>query len=397
MIQRDYLIVGGGVGAASACDALRQYDLKGSVTLVSNEANVPYQRPPLSKSFLREPNTSFDKLAERAEDWYRKKGVELRLGTLVRELNIERRLAVLENGQTIEFRKACIATGSRARRPQVAGASLGNVVYLRGYRDALAIREILLSEKHVVVVGSGFLGAEITSSLLRSGAKLSLLSRDRVIWQELLDPATAQWLTDQYQASEIQLLLNENLNGFEGKTVIKNIQTKSGLRFPAGLAIVAVGTEPNLQLVMNTPLSSPNGCPVNEYLETDEKGIYAVGDIALYPDRVYGGARRVTNIEMARVQGLTAGANMTGRKRQKFEVLPTCSSSVLGMHFDFVGDFNTPHLVADIEGSREKRNFIVRYRRGETLVAAVLCNRKAEEVGQIQEEVKTSVLSRAKK
>jgi len=397
MIQRDYLIVGGGVGGACACDALRQYDPKGSLTLVSNEAYIPYQRPPLSKSFLRDSNTSIEKLVEKTEDWYRKKGVELRLGTLVRELNIERRLAVLENGQTIEFRKACIATGSRARRPQVAGANLGNVVYLRGYRDALAVREILLAEKHVVIVGSGFLGAEITSSLLHSGAKLSLLSRDRVIWQDLLDPTTAQWLTDQYQESEIQLLLNENLNGFEGKTVIKNIQTKSGLRFPAGLAVVAIGTEPNLQLVANTPLSSPNGCPVNEYLETDEKGIYAVGDIALYPDRVYGGARRVTNVEMARLQGLTAGANMTGRKRQKFEVLPTCSSSVLGMHFDFVGDFSTPHLLADVEGSREKRNFIARYRRGDTLVAAVLCNRKPEEVGQIQEKVKTSVLSRARR
>jgi 3-phenylpropionate/trans-cinnamate dioxygenase ferredoxin reductase component len=397
MIQRDYLIVGGGVGGACACDALRQYDPKGSLTLVSNEAYIPYQRPPLSKSFLRDSNTSIEKLVEKTEDWYRKKGVELRLGTLVRELNIERRLAVLENGQTIEFRKACIATGSRARRPQVAGANLGNVVYLRGYRDALAVREILLAEKHVVIVGSGFLGAEITSSLLHSGAKLSLLSRDRVIWQDLLDPKTAQWLTDQYQESQIQLLLNENLNGFEGKTVIKNIQTKSGLRFPAGLAVVAIGTEPNLQLVANTPLSSPNGCPVNEYLETDEKGIYAVGDIALYPDRVYGGARRVTNVEMARLQGLTAGANMTGRKRQKFEVLPTCSSRVLGMHFDFVGDFSTPHLLADVEGSREKRNFIARYRRGDTLVAAVLCNRKPEEVGQIQEEVKTSVLSRVKR
>ena len=397
MIQRDYLIVGGGVGGACACDALRQYDPKGSLTLVSNEAYIPYQRPPLSKSFLRDSNTSIEKLVEKTEDWYRKKGVELRLGTLVRELNIERRLAVLENGQTIEFRKACIATGSRARRPQVAGANLGNVVYLRGYRDALAVREILLAEKHVVIVGSGFLGAEITSSLLHSGAKLSLLSRDRVIWQDLLDPTTAQWLTDQYQESEIQLLLNENLNGFEGKTVIKYIQTKSGLRFPAGLAVVAIGTEPNLQLVANTPLSSPNGCPVNEYLETDEKGIYAVGDIALYPDRVYGGARRVTNVEMARAQGLTAGANMTGRKRQKFEVLPTCSSSVLGMHFDFVGDFSTPHLLAEVEGSREKRNFVARYRRGETLIAAVLCNRKPEEVGQIQEEVKTSVLSRVKR
>jgi 3-phenylpropionate/trans-cinnamate dioxygenase ferredoxin reductase subunit len=397
MIQRDYLIVGGGVGGASACDALRQYDSKGSVTLVSNEAYVPYQRPPLSKAILKDPNASLDKLVEKTEDWYKKKGIELRLGTLVRELNIERRLAVLENGQTIEFRKACLATGSRARRPQVAGANLGNVVYLRGYRDALAVREILLSEKHVVVVGSGFLGAEITSSLLKSGAKLSLLSRDRVIWQDLLDPATAQWLTEQYQESEIQLLLNENLNGFEGKTVIKNIQTKSGLRFPAGLAVVAIGTEPNLQLVVNTPLSSPSGCPVNEYLETDEKGIYAVGDVALYPDRIYGGARRITNVEMARVQGLTAGANMTGRKRQKFEVLPTCSSYVLGMHFDFVGDFSMPHLLAEIEGSREKRHFIARYRRGDTLVAAVLCNRRPEELEQIQEEVKASVLSRVKR
>ena len=397
MIQRDYLIVGGGVGAASVCDSLRQFDPKGSVTLVSNESYLPYQRPPLSKTVLKDHGVFFDRLVEKNDDWYKKRCIELRLGTYVREFNIERHLAVLENGQTIEFRKACLATGSRARRPQVAGANLGNVVYLRGYRDALAIREILLSEKHVVVVGSGFLGAEVASSLLNSGAKLSLLSRDKVIWQELLDLETGEWLTDLYQEAGVQLLLNENLNGFEGKTVIKNIQTKSGLRFPAGLAVVAIGTEPNLQLVTNTPLSSPSGCPVNEYLETDEKGIYAVGDIALFPDRVYGGAKRITNVGMARLQGLTAGANMTGRKRQKFEIVPSCSSQVLGMQFNFVGDFSVPHLLADIEGSRDKRNFIARYRRGETLVAAVLCNRNSGDLENVLEEVKSSVLSRAKR
>jgi len=397
MIQRDYLIVGGGVAGANVCDALRQYDPKSSATFVSNEIYLPYQRPPLSKSVLKDNDVSIEKLIEKSDDWYRKKHIELRLDTFVRELNIERRLAVLENGQTIEFRKACLATGSRPRRPQVAGATLGNVIYLRSYRDALAIREILLTEKHVVVVGSGFVGAEVASSLSRSGAKISLLSRDKTIWQDLLDLQTTQWLTDQYQEAGIQLLLNENLNGFEGKTVIKNIQTKSGLRFSAGLAIVALGMEPNLQLVMNTPLSSPNGCPVNEYLETDEKGIYAVGDIALYPDRIYGGTKRITNIEMARAQGLTAGANMTGRKRQKFEVIPNYSSLVLGMHFDFVGDFSTPHLLPDIEGSREKRNFIARYRRGETLVAAVLCNRKLEDSHRLQEEIKRSVLARIKR
>ena len=397
MIQRDYLIVGGGVGGASVCDSLRQYDTKGSVTLVSNEPYLPYQRPPLSKSFLKDSSVTFDKVVEKPEDWYQKRGIEVRLGTYVREFNIERRLAVLENGQTIEFRKACLATGSRARRPQVAGANLGNVIYLRSFRDALAIREILMSEKHVVVVGSGFLGAEVSSFLTSSGAKLSLLSRDKVIWQDLLDPETAQWLTDSYLEAGIPLLLNENLNGFEGKTVVKNIQTKSGMRFPAGLAVVSIGTEPNLQLVANTPLSSPSGCPVNEYLETDEKGIYAVGDIALYPDRIYGGTKRVTNVDMARLQGLTAGANLTGRKRQKFESVPTCSSQVLGMHFDFVGDFSTPHLLADIEGSREKRSFVARYRRGETLIAAVLCNQNPADFAVIQEEVKTSVLSRTKR
>ncbi len=397
MIQRDYLIVGGGVGGASVCDSLRQYDTKGSVTLVSNEPYLPYQRPPLSKVFLKDSSYPFEKLVEKPEDWYKKKGIEVRLGTFVREFNIERHLAVLENGQTIEFRKACLATGSRARRPQVAGANLGNVVYLRSFRDALAIREILLSEKHVVVVGSGYLGAEVSSFLSGSGAKLSLLSRDKVIWQEMLDPESAQWLTDSYLEAGIQLLLSENLNGFEGKTVIKNIQTKSGMRFPAGLAVVAIGTEPNLQLVANTPLSSPSGCPVNEYLETDEKGIYAVGDIALYPDRIYGGAKRIANVDMARLQGLTAGANLSGRKRQKFEVVPSWSSQVLGMRFDFIGDFSTPHLLAEIEGSREKRNFVARYRRGETLIAAVLCNRPLEDLAVIQEEVRTSVLSRAKR
>ncbi len=397
MIHRDYLIVGGGIASACVCDALRQYDPKGSVTLVSNEPYLPYQRPALSKGVLKNGAPEVERLVEKNADWYQKKGIEVRLGTVVREFNIERRLAVLECGQTVEFRKACLATGSRPRRPPVAGSTLGNVVYLRNYRDILAVREILQSEKYVVIVGSGFLGAEVASSLAGTGVKLSMLSRDRVVLQEVLDPGTAEWLTERFRAAGVQLLLNENLNGFEGKTVIKNVQTKSGLRFPAGLAIVAIGAEPNLQLVQNTPLSSPAGCPVNEFLESDEKGIYAVGDIALYPDRIFGGVRRLTNYEMARAQGTVAGANMTGRKRQKFEVVPAWSSALLGMRFDFVGDFTTPHLLAEVEGSREKENFIARYRRGDTVVAALLCNRTPEDLKLVQEEIRASVLARPKR
>ena len=128
----------------------------------------------------------------------------------------------------------------------MAGANLGNVVYLRTYRDVLAIREILSSEKHVVIVGSGYLGAEAASSLLQSGCKLTLLSRDKAIWQELLDPQTADWLTNRFQRCWCPAIAERELERIRGQDCRADVQTKSGLRFPAGLAFVAIGTEPNL-------------------------------------------------------------------------------------------------------------------------------------------------------
>src|SRR5438046_10655614 len=112
--------------------------------------------------------------------------------------------------------------------------------------------------------------------------------------------------------------MGESLNGFAGKTILSNIQTKSGNRVQAGLAMVACGAEPNLDLVRNTPLSGPHGSPVTEYLETEEKGIYAIGDLAFYPDRIMGGMRRPTHWEHARDQGLIAGANMTGKNSHSY-------------------------------------------------------------------------------
>ena len=114
----------------------------------------------------------------------------------------------------------------------------------------------------------------------------------------------------------------------------------------------------NLELVRNTPLSSVKGTPVNEFLETDEKGIYAAGDIALYPDKIFGGQRRVDHWENARQQGLLAGANMTGKKRQRYDYLPRYTSEVFDLKFQFIGDFTSgpPARHESFEGSREKKN-----------------------------------------
>lgn len=381
MIRRDYLIVGAGAGGISACEGVREHDKKGTIMLVGNEIAAPYQRPQLIKTLLRKTPGATDKLTVHDSAWFEKQHIDLRLDTMVTQFNIERRLAVLGNGQAVEFRKALLATGSRARRLPVAGANLGNVFYLRTLRDVLALREIAESEHQIVIIGGGYIALE-TAALLAQlpKAHVTLMHRNPALWSRMLGPGLGAWLAEQLAAHGIKLLLGESLNGFEGRTVLKNVQTKSGQRFAAGLAVVALGAEPNLGLVANTPLSYPHGTPVNEYLETDEKGIFAAGDIASYPDKILGGVRRLDHWDAAVAQGRVAGANMTGKKRIKFEYIPHAASTIFDLHFDLLGDFSRPPTRVEVEGDPAKKKFIVRSYQLQALMGVALCNHSPEKV-----------------
>jgi len=380
MIQRDYLIIGSGIGGASTCEGIRRHDKRGSVTLVGAEVFPPYKRWILSKSFLREKNPQLKKLQEPDERWYHAHKIETRFGTVVTQFNIDRRLAVLANGESIEFNKACLAMGSRPVRPPVAGVSLGNVIYLRTIRDALALKEMANLEKSLIVVGGGLLACEAAASLRKMKLKVGLMHRDSYLLNRYLDSETGGWLTDYFAKHGVAMSMGESLNGFEGKTVLRNIQTKSGNRFPVGLAVVACGAEPNLDLVRNTPLAGPHGSPVTDYLETEEKGIYAVGDLAFYPDRVMGGMRRQTHWDNARKQGLIAGANMTGKKRIRYEQLPCFWTEMFDLRMEFVGDFSVLPTHVELHGTYAKKKFVARYYQGEKLRGILLCQQPPREV-----------------
>ena len=272
MIQRDYLIIGSGIGGASACEGIRRHDKRGSVTLIGAEAFPPYKRWILSKSFLREKNPQLKKLQELDERWYSAHKIETRFGTVVTQFNIDRRLAVLANGESIEFNKACLAMGSRPVRPPVAGVGLGNVIYLRTLRDALALKEMANLEKSLMVVGGGLLACEAAASLRMMKLKVGLMHRDSYLLNRYIDPETGAWLTDYFAKHGVAMSMGESLNGFEGKTILRNIQTKSGNRFPVSLAVVACGAEPNLDLVRNTPLAGPHGSPVDGLSRDGRKG-----------------------------------------------------------------------------------------------------------------------------
>lgn len=388
MIQRDYLIIGSGIGGVSAAEGIRKFDKRGSITLVGAEIFNPYKRWLLSKEFLREKAPQIKKLAHADERWYAAHKIETRFGTLVTQFNIDRRLAVLANGETLEFNKACLAMGSRPFRPPVAGVSLGNVIYLRTIRDALALREMGNLERTVMVVGGGPLACETAASLRMAKLKVSVMHRNTYLLNRYVHPDFGTWLTEYFAKHGVTMLMGESLNGFEGKTVLRNIQTKSGNRVPAGLAVVACGAEPNLDLVRNTPLSGPHGSPVTEYLETEEKGIYAIGDLAFYPDRLMGGVRRQTHWENAREQGLIAGANMTGKKRQKYEQIPYFWTEFFDLRLDFIGDFSVQPTRVDLKGTYAKKKFSARYYQGDRLRAILLCNQTPREIDSARRELR---------
>src|SRR5205809_2996716 len=220
MIQRDYLIIGGGIGGASACEGIRRHDKRGSVTLVGAEVFPPYKRWILSKSFLREKSLQPRKLQEPDEHWYQAHKIETRFGTVVTQFNIDRRLAVLANGESIEFNKACLAMGSRPVRPPVAGVGLGNVIYLRTIRDALALKEMANLEKSLMVVGGGLLACEAAASLRMMKLKVGLMHRDSYLLNRYLDAETGGWLTDEFAQHRVVNSMGESLNGFGGKIVL---------------------------------------------------------------------------------------------------------------------------------------------------------------------------------
>ena len=163
MIRREYLIVGAGAAGMAACEAIRALDKKGSIMVVSAEPHIGVRRPELLPAMLGAKIPPVEKLTTHDAAWFTKNKIDLRLNTMITQFSLEQRAAVLATGQAVTFGKALLATGSRARRPEVAGNKLGNIFFVRYARDLIGFREVLELEKNCVVIGGGFVAAEATA------------------------------------------------------------------------------------------------------------------------------------------------------------------------------------------------------------------------------------------
>jgi len=306
-----FVIVGASLAGATAAATLRSEGFDGRVVLIGAEEHPPYERPPLSKEYLR-GERSFDEVAVRPEGWYAENGIELRLGTRVEEIRPREGDVRLAGDTTIPYDALLIATGSRNRRLDVPGVDLPGVVDLRRVGDADRIREAATSGARVVCVGMGFVGAEVAASLRTLGADVTVVEFFETTLFRVLGPEIGRVLEGIHRDHGVRMRFGQGVERFEGDARLERVVTDQGETMGADLAVVGVGTEPAMDVVAGTELDGPGGIPVGPSLAAAIPGVFAAGDVALHEHPAFGPIR-VEHFDNALKMGEHVAWSMLGK------------------------------------------------------------------------------------
>ncbi|MBI3647301.1 MAG: FAD-dependent oxidoreductase [Actinobacteria bacterium] len=310
-MSRALVIVGASLCGVTAAATLREEGFDGRVVLIGGEDLPPYERPPLSKEFLR-GEAPLEKAFVRAPEWYADNDVELMTATVVERVDAGGREVVLGGGERVGFDALLVATGSRNRRLEVPGAELPGVFDLRTAGDAERIRQAAAAGARVVCVGMGFIGAEVAASLSSIGCDVTVIEVFETALYRVLGPDIGRVLEAIHRDHGIEMRFNETVAGFEGDGRLERVVTGAGITFEADLAVVGVGTEPVAEVMAGTGLDLSGGIPVGPTLETEIPGVFAAGDVARHDHPAFGPIR-VEHFDNAIKMGETAARNMLGR------------------------------------------------------------------------------------
>ena len=308
--DRTFVIVGASLAGATAAATLRDEGFDGRIALIGAEPLAPYERPPLSKEYLRGEQPLEDAFV-RPPEWYAEQEIDARFGTRAVQIDVREREVVLAGGERIAFDRLLMATGSRNRSLDAPGAGLPGVFDLRHADDADRIKEAVGQGARVVCVGMGFIGAEVAASLRMLGNDVTVVEIFETTLYRILGPAIGRVLEAVHRDHGVKMLFNEAVASFEGDGRLEAVVTSGGRRIDADVAIVGVGTEPAVELMAGTGLDQGGGIPVGPTLETEVRGIYAAGDVARQDHPLFGPIR-VEHYDNAIKMGETAARNMLG-------------------------------------------------------------------------------------
>ncbi len=308
--DRTFVVVGGSLAGATAAATLRGEGFDGRIALIGAEPLAPYERPPLSKEYLRGEQPLEDAFV-RPPEWYAEQEIDARFGTRAVQIDVREREVVLAGGERIPFDRLLMATGSRNRSLDAPGAGLPGVFDLRHADDADRIKEAVGQGARVVCVGMGFIGAEVAASLRMLGNDVTVVEIFETTLYRILGPAIGRVLEAVHRDHGVKMLFNEAVASFEGDGRLEAVVTSGGRRIDADVAIVGVGTEPAVELMAGTGLDQGGGIPVGPTLETAVRGVFAAGDVAMQEHPLFGPIR-VEHYDNAIKMGETAARNMLG-------------------------------------------------------------------------------------
>lgn len=377
----EYLILGGGLAAASALKELVRLKPGASVGVLGEERELPYDRPPLSKKFLLGK-------AERGavfllpKDFYSEKGIDMMLGRTAVAVDCEEHVVRADDGSEVGYGKLLIATGCRLRRLTLPGADLPGLYYLRTLAESEAIRKAAASARQAVVIGAGFIGLEVASVLSDLGIGVTIIHRSDRLFERFNSEEISSFYEEFYAARGVHTIFNDEAAALGGEGRLETVTTQAGRMLPCDMAVAGIGVFPDTGYLESSGLELGNGVVVDQYLRTRDADVYAAGDISNFYDPVYGRQRRCEHWDNAINQGALAGRNLTGAD-EAFRSTSYFYSTVFGMTFGFYGDLGDYDEMIT-RGSLENKSLAVLYLQQGVLQGAFMQGRPAAESNAVR-------------
>jgi len=315
-----YLLVGGGVASSAAAGAIRERDREGSLLLVGQEINRPYQRTALSSDYLLR-TVARDALFMMPPEWYERNGVSLRTGTRVSHLDTARQSAILGSGEEVSYDRVLLATGATPRPLEIPGSRLPNLFYLRTLEDADRLYHAVETAKlngrrhergrgAAVVIGGGVLGVELAATLMQLGMAVDLAVAQPHPWPRFAGDNAGRLLASYLQKYGVTVHLAAPAQRLEGDGRVQRVVLGDGQTLPCDFAVAAVGVTPNKELLRGTPIGAGKSILVDEHCRSNATGVYAAGDCAAVFDPLFGKHCGLAHWDDAAGTGALAGRNM---------------------------------------------------------------------------------------
>lgn len=349
--------------AAAAVDGIREVDSTGIIGLISSEEDAPYDRPPLSKGLWK--GKPLDIIWRKTE----KKGVEVHLGRVVKEIVPTQECVVDDKGDIFTYKKLLLATGGR---PRLLPFGDDKIIYFRTLSDYRRLRALTETGRRFAVIGGGFIGSEIAAALALNGKEVVMIFPGKDIGDRIFPRPLAQFVSNFYKQKGVELLAGEEIIGLETRGNQHVLKTRTNREIAVDGVVAGVGIMPNVELGQSVGLKVENGIIVDEFLRTSHPDIYAAGDVAVFYSPALGKRIRVEHEDNANSMGRLAGRNMAG-KSEPYHHQPSFYSDMFELGYEAVGELES-RLETFADWKRPNEEGIIYYLQNNRVRGVLLWN-----------------------